>query len=80
MKLSHQFKSGGNGGKRISDQVGAGAEIWDERAKSLIPKEVNKIDVGDMLLGKGSTGIWSILDVVDRELIAGQWRLLRKRN
>jgi hypothetical protein len=57
MKLSHQFKSGDNGGKRISDQVGAGAENWDERTKTLIPKEVDKIDVGDMLLGKGSAGI-----------------------
>src|SRR3954464_15262906 len=26
MKLSHQFKSGGTGGKRVSDKVGAGSE------------------------------------------------------
>jgi hypothetical protein len=56
MKLSHQFKSGGTGGKRISDQVGAGSEDWGEKAKALIPKAVReraKTTVGDMLVGKG---------------------------
>lgn len=56
MKLSHQFKSGGTGGKRISDQVGAGSKDWDENAKALIPKEVReraKFSVGDMLAGQG---------------------------
>lgn len=55
MKLSHQFKSGGTGGKRISDQVGAGCEYWDEKAKALIPKSVRgrvKVNVRDMLVDK----------------------------
>ncbi|KAH8685732.1 hypothetical protein BGZ60DRAFT_395932 [Tricladium varicosporioides] len=56
-KLLYQFKSGGTGGKRISDTVGAGSEFWDEKAKALIPKEVReraKVSVGDMLVGKGN--------------------------
>ena len=55
MKLSHQFKSGGTGGKRVSDQVGAGSEDWDEKAKALIPRAVRERmnnSVGDMLVGK----------------------------
>jgi hypothetical protein len=54
-KLSYQFKSGGNGGPRISDQVEAGFENWDEQAKALIPKDVReraKVSVQDMLTGK----------------------------
>jgi hypothetical protein len=54
--LSYQFKSGEIGGKRISDQVGAGSENWDEKAKALIPKDVReraKVSVQDMLTGKG---------------------------
>ncbi|PMD27392.1 hypothetical protein NA56DRAFT_561796 [Hyaloscypha hepaticicola] len=54
-KLSYQFKSGGTGGPRISDQVGAGSENWDEKAKALIPKDVReraKVSVQDMLTGK----------------------------
>jgi hypothetical protein len=57
MKLSHQFKSGGTGGKRVSDQVGAGSEDWDEKAKALIPRAVRdraKNSVGDMLVGKAA--------------------------
>lgn len=53
-KLSYQFKSGGTGGPRISDQVGAGSENWDEKAKALIPKDVReraKVSVQDMLTG-----------------------------
>lgn len=54
-KLSYQFKSGGTGRMRITDQVGAGSEDWDEKAKALIPKDVRergKISVQDMLRGK----------------------------
>jgi hypothetical protein len=54
-KLSYQFKSGGTGGPRISDQVGAGSENWHEQAKALIPKDVReraKVSVQDMLTGK----------------------------
>lgn len=61
MKLSHQFKSGGTGGRRISDRVGAGSEDWDEKAKALIPKDVReraKLSVEDMLMGKGSSGMF----------------------
>lgn len=60
MKLSHQFKSGGTGGKRISDTVGAGAEDWDEKAKALIPKDVReraKLSVEDMLVGQNMSGM-----------------------
>ena len=59
MKLSHQFKSGESGGKRISDQVGAGSEHWDEKAKALIPKEVReraRHSVADMVTGKDPIG------------------------
>jgi hypothetical protein len=55
-KLSYQFKSGGTGGKRISDQVGAGSGDWDENLKAIIPKHVReraKNSVEDMLVGKG---------------------------
>jgi len=57
-KLSYQFKSGGTGGKRMSDQVGAGSDDWDEKAKALIPKDVReraKVSVKDMLAGKGKS-------------------------
>jgi hypothetical protein len=60
MKLSHQFKSGGMGGKRISDTVGAGSEDWDEKAKALVPKDVReraRVGVGDMLSGQGISGM-----------------------
>jgi hypothetical protein len=59
MKLSHQFKGGDSGGKRISDQVGAGSEHWDEKAKALIPKEVReraRHSVADMVTGKDPIG------------------------
>ncbi|CAG8957448.1 hypothetical protein HYFRA_00011429 [Hymenoscyphus fraxineus] len=52
MKLSHQFKGGNSGGKRISDAVGAGSEDWDEKAQAVIPKDVRqraKLSVRDML-------------------------------
>jgi len=55
MKLSHQFGSGETGGKRISDQVGAGSSYWDEKAKALIPKSVRQraqVSVADMLVAK----------------------------
>jgi hypothetical protein len=58
MKLSHQFKSGGTGGKRISDQVGPASEDWDENAKALFPQSVKeraRVSVRDMLVGKGNT-------------------------
>ena len=58
MKLSHQFKSGGTGGKRISDLVGAGSDDWDEKAKALIPNDVReraKVSVCDMLVGNIGT-------------------------
>jgi hypothetical protein len=61
MKLSHQFKSGGTGGKRISDTVGAGSEDWDEKAKALIPKDVReraKVSVEDMLMGQKMSGMF----------------------
>lgn len=54
MKLSHQFKSGESGGKRIADTVGAGAADWDDKAKALIPKEIRmraKHGIKDMLAG-----------------------------
>jgi hypothetical protein len=59
-KLSYQFKSGKTGGPRISDQVGAGSENWDEKAKALIPKDVReraKISVEDMLTGKSKSKV-----------------------
>ena len=56
-KLSHQFKSGATGGKRISDTVGAGSEDWDEKAKALIPKDVKTRamhNIKDMLMGEAA--------------------------
>ena len=41
----------------MSDQIGAGSEDWDEKAKAMIPKSVRaraKVSVEDMLLGKAS--------------------------
>lgn len=67
MKLSNQFKSGGTGGKRISDQVGAGSEHWDENLKALIPKDVRdraRNSIGDMLQGKGTTLLFSFGQVL----------------
>ena len=58
-KLSHQFKSGGTGGIRISDTVGAGSEDWDENARALIPKDIRahaKCSVRDMLIVKEGAG------------------------
>jgi hypothetical protein len=55
MKLGHQFKSGGTGGKRVHDTVGAGSEDRDEKAKALIPKDVKaraRRSIRDMLVGK----------------------------
>ncbi len=55
MKLSHQFKSGGTGGKRTSDQVGAGSEDWDEKAEAPRPENIReraKFSVGDLLVDK----------------------------
>lgn len=42
MKLSCQFKGGDTGGRRISDQVGAGSKNWDEKTKALLPKEARE--------------------------------------
>jgi hypothetical protein len=53
MKLSHQFRSGETGGKRISDTVGAGSKDWDEKLKGLVTPEVReraKTSVQDMLM------------------------------
>lgn len=55
MKLAHQFKSGGTGGMRVYDTVGAGSEDGDEKAKALIPKDVKaraRRSIRDMLVGK----------------------------
>jgi hypothetical protein len=57
MKLTHQYKSGGAGGGRISDRVRAGSEDWDNRSKSFIDKGVKaraRTSVADMLLLKRS--------------------------
>jgi hypothetical protein len=62
-KLAYQFKTGGTGGPRISDQVGAGSENWDYKAKALIPKDVRdraKVSVGDMLMEKGRSELPSM--------------------
>lgn len=68
-KLHHQFKSGGTGGKRISDHVGAGSENWDEKAKALIPKDVRaKVSVTDMLVGKGKSNTISTPDTASTRL------------
>lgn len=56
MKLGHQFKSDGTGGKRTSGKVGAGSEDWDGKANALIPEEVKtrtaRQSVRDMLVEK----------------------------
>ena len=53
LKLSHQFKSGESGGKRMSDTIGAGSKDWDEKAKAMIPQHVRdraRYNVHDMLV------------------------------
>jgi len=58
MKLSHQFKSGETGGKRISDTIGAGSKDWDEKAKAMIPQAVReraRYNVHDMLVESQSS-------------------------
>ena len=54
-KLSYQFKSGGTGGKRISDAVGAGSKDWHEATKAIITEEEKSramVNFKDMLMGK----------------------------
>jgi hypothetical protein len=56
-KLSHQLKSGLSGGPRVSDQVGAGSDRWDENLKGLIPPEVRaraQLSVAHMLRSQRS--------------------------
>ncbi|KAM3072805.1 hypothetical protein ACMFMF_007135 [Clarireedia jacksonii] len=55
IKLGHQFSSGGTGGKRISDSVGAASEDRDEKAKASMPKDVKaraRRSISDLLVGK----------------------------
>jgi len=40
MKLSHQFKSEGTGGKRIFDVVMKKPENWDENKKALVSENI----------------------------------------
>jgi hypothetical protein len=59
MKLAHQLKSGGTGGKRIFDTVESVSENWDEKTKVLKPAGVGaraQCSVVDMLNGK-NTGL-----------------------
>lgn len=54
-KLAQQFRSGGTGGKRMSDTIEPGSEDWDEKSKALIPKDVRaraNYSIGDMLVQK----------------------------
>lgn len=39
-KLQSQFQAGGDGGARLSDTCGAGAEDWDPKLKTLVPKSL----------------------------------------
>lgn len=82
-KLRSQFKSGGTGGKRISDQVGAGSENWDEKAKALTPKDVReraRLSVEDMLLGEGSiTGSQSTSQGYRRLPLTEEEKLMAQR-
>ncbi|KAL5324440.1 hypothetical protein ACEPPN_008985 [Leptodophora sp. 'Broadleaf-Isolate-01'] len=78
MKLSHQFESGDSGGKRISDQVGADSEYWDEKAKALIPKDVReraRYSVADMVTGKGHSG--NVPSTVNKSQMDNQMLKLR---
>ncbi|KAM7221086.1 hypothetical protein V8F06_003471 [Rhypophila decipiens] len=56
-KLQSQFRAGHSGGERISDRVGAGSDDFDERSRTLIPKELRARatnSVADMLRNPGS--------------------------
>lgn len=77
MKLSHQFKSGDSGGKRIFDQVSAGSGHWDEKAKALISKEVReraRYSVADMVTGKDSGGKGTAVLTNEEKLMAQRKR------
>jgi len=55
LKLAHQFRSGGSGGPRLHDQVGAGSLDFDEKLKAVIPKNVRQraqVSITDMLQSK----------------------------
>ena len=74
-KLSSQFKSGGTGGKRMSDKVGAGSEDYDENLKTIIPKYVReraKRSIGDLLTGKGKRALWKYFSSVANQPAAVQ--------
>lgn len=56
VKLHDQLRSGSSGGERIADQVGAGSDDWDLKAKAPILKEVKTraiVSIADMLMAKG---------------------------
>ncbi|KAM7198025.1 hypothetical protein V8F33_005292 [Rhypophila sp. PSN 637] len=56
-KLQSQFRAGHSGGERISDRVGAGSDDFDERSRTLIPKELRARamnSVADMLRNPGT--------------------------
>lgn len=56
LKLSHQLKSGGTGGKRIFDTAGRRSNNRDEKAEALIPTDVGaraQCSVMDMLSENG---------------------------
>ncbi|KAJ5040959.1 uncharacterized protein L3040_005518 [Drepanopeziza brunnea f. sp. 'multigermtubi'] len=77
MKLSHQFKSGGMGGKRISDQVGAGSKDWDEKAKALISKEVReraRVSVVDLFTRKEPYGSGMGITLSEEDKLMAQRR------
>ncbi|CAM1500724.1 Fc.00g098860.m01.CDS01 [Cosmosporella sp. VM-42] len=48
-KLNSQFRAGESGGQRMSDTWGAGSEDWDEKHKTLIPKNVRERATGSVM-------------------------------
>lgn len=56
-KLQSQFKGGAQGGKRMSDAVGAGSQDWDPKIQAIVPPELRaraKSSVMDMLSNPGT--------------------------
>jgi hypothetical protein len=57
MKMNSQFGAGNSGGARIHDTVGAGSDLYDEKLRVVVPKEVRAMarnSVIDLLVKPGT--------------------------
>ncbi|UPL01512.1 hypothetical protein LCI18_012446 [Fusarium solani-melongenae] len=78
-KLNGQFRGGSDGGERMSDTWGAGAEDYDEKRKAIVPKaarERAQRSVRDMLV---QTGKMKESLVEEEGGLTGEEALMEKR-